>query len=655
MSDDNTIDMPSAPAETVASEPPRASSDALSSRRRSTRSLAMPTANETDAMAASPGSLAAPSKKRFDRERHFALALDNETSLEMPGSRFVQHIMGELQKLLDKIAEPSDDIMRSDAELADLRVSCQRDGLYALRRICIVWTELPSIGLVVDDAVISSAAYSFAAHGAMENKNSKAMQWQIAKLLSAVSSPPDDDVEAYPRSQQRIDDCVTAMKMQYLLWQNEMLQDGNFTTAVLGEVEPDIKLNNIELIYTPLSEPSTAAQMMSSVGLAKAAKDEQYESLEIYVSGKVLRNKVQKGADTQDQVLITRAAEAAEAARANEEAAINEAPAVGSSKRKRAGNDKDEDASIQTPKRIEAQPRKRKTATPSNNEDTIVADAEGSHVAQPPKKRGRKPQVKDTTAPDDNKQSTGSPTGNGSNGGPSGNDTIAKSIKKPGGAASKWLADEDDLLHRIVDEDPEMQLQDVYRKWAREVANTPYQLGKMATYHYRSDYIPFDRDERPMNDKPSREFDISWRTFQSIRQHIEAYKSWHNEKDPVRKAEKYRERRIFPANAVAHLPKRAPPPRPTFFSDGTTRVPPAPGSAISSSAASRCALRVPNTGKIIFYGCNPISQDRNPINQGWTPINNPSSGTFTPYQAPAPTKRRAKAKPKKSSTFSNIL
>lgn len=615
----------------------------------------MPTANQTGTMAASSASLAAPSKKRFDRERHFALALDNETSLEMPGSRFVQHIMGEIQQVFDRISAPSDDIMRSDAELADLRISCQRDGLYALRRICTVWTELPSIGSVVDDAVMSSAAYSFAAHGAMENKNSKATQWQIAKLLSALSSPPDDDMEAYPRSQQRIDDCVTAMKMQYQLWQTKMLQEGNFNTSILGEVESDIKLNNIELTYTPLSEPTTAAQMMSSAGLAEATKDEQYESLDIYVSGKVLKNKTQKGADTQDQVLIARAAEAAEAARAKEEAATNKSPAVGSSKRKRAGNDKDEDASRQTPKRTKAQPPKRKTATPSNNEDTTMADAEGSPVVQAPKKRGRKPQVKDTTVPDDNKQSTGSPSGNGSNGGPSGNGTIAKSIKKPGGAASKWLADEDDLLHQIVDNDPDMQLQDVYRKWAGEIANTPYQSAKMATHGYRSDYIPFDKDAKPMNDKPSREFDISWRTFQSVRQHIEAFKSWRTEEDPVEKARKYRERRVFPANPVAHLPKRAPPPRPTFFSDGTTRVPPAPGSTISSSAASKYAVRVPNTGKIIFYGCNPIIKGSHSINQGWTPINNPSSGTFTPYQAPAPTKRRAKAKPKKSSTFSNVL
>lgn len=171
----------------------------------------------------------------------------------------------------------------------------------------------------------------------------------------------------------------------------------------------------------------------------------------------------------------------------------------------------------------------------------------------------------------------------------------------------------------------------VYRKFNEEMANTAYKTDKMEAHEYRADWIQFpriDADGNTINDKEARKKDICWRTYESIRQHLEKHKATvnsHKGPEPVTWTE-------MTENPVAHLPKRDPPPRPTYFKDGTTLVDPdgTPAPVSGSSA-------IPDdTPKSTFQG-----QDYY-MSSGWTAINNPVSGGFSLVESspPAPIKRK---------------
>jgi hypothetical protein len=147
--------------------------------------------------------------------------------------------------------------------------------------------------------------------------------------------------------------------------------------------------------------------------------------------------------------------------------------------------------------------------------------------------------------------------------------SVAPKIAKRGGAAPKWLKDEDDLVKKMIVAHPDWPMPAVYRAYSLEVANTPYQRVNQANVEYRADFVEFPKGII-MSDKERRKYDIGWRTYESVRQHCESFKA-HVSKSTTSAPYNWD---ACQDNVAAGLPKRAPPPRPAFFNnDARTPVP----------------------------------------------------------------------------------
>jgi hypothetical protein len=394
---------------------------------------------------------------------------------------------------------------------------------------------------------------------------------------------------------------------------------------------------------------------MSVRGLTTAAEDEENDNVHIYVTGAILKTKAEKRADLAVQVAKAKKAEAEEAARMK---ARTSAPAKGKGKAHKAttppveseedGEDGDEeespvkkgaakkaisrkvkggkkaafspvneneedeeDAKKEPVKKSKANPRKR----PAPVADAEDADAEAENA--PPKPAPKK-RAKSTPAGNQN-ASDGSPTNPGSGNTSGGTGTVAPKIAKRGGAAPKWLKDEDDLVKQMIVDNPTWPMPAVYREYSRRIANTPYQREGQATIEYRADFVEFPKRKNE-GDKERRKYDIAWRTYESVRQHCEKFKA------NVSSAISLPPYTWDPAqvNLAAGQPKRAPPPRPDFFNDkDNTPVPPADGSNAPLTSVSSVA------GPSIQAATSTAST-------GWNAVNKPAK--FVPYAPKRPKK-----------------
>jgi hypothetical protein len=422
----------------------------------------------------------------------------------------------------------------------------------------------------------------------------------------------------------------------------------------------------------PLDQPSIAAQLMSARGLTTAAEDEENDNIHIYVTGAVLKTKAEKRADLAVQVAKAKKAEAEEAARMK---ARTSAPAKGKGKAHKATtppveseedgedgdeeifpvekaaaekaisrkvkgdkkaafspvneeNDKDEeDANKEPVKKSKANPRKR--PAPVADTEDADADAENAPPKPAPKKRAKSTPAGNQNAND------GSPTKPGSSNTSGGTGTVAPKIAKRGGAAPKWLKDEDDLVKQMIVDNPTWPMPAVYREYSRRIANTPYQREGQATVEHRADFVEFPKRKNE-GDKERRKYDIAWRTYESVRQHCEKFKA------NVSSAISFPPYTWDPArvNLATGQPKRAPPPRPDFFNDkDNTPVPPADGtnelltsvSSVARSSAAGPSATVPSAAGHSNQAATSTASTGPP---GWNAVNRPAK--FVPYVPKGP-------------------
>jgi hypothetical protein len=191
------------------------------------------------------------------------------------------------------------------------------------------------------------------------------------------------------------------------------------------------------------------------------------------------------------------------------------------------------------------------------------------------------------------------------------------------------LRDEDDLGKQLVMDHPTWTMPRIYKEFNRQLANTAYQTNKMPTHEYRSDWIEFPRRDsngKSIRDKQARRGDICSRTYESVRQHLEKHKTMVNNFNIVKP---FTWDPLEAENLAARLPKRDPPPRPTYFKDGTTPVNPLDEETVSEdNPAEDASAAVGNSS-------------------GWTPINKRFGRTYTPIESsPVPIKKRRAPKAK---------
>jgi hypothetical protein len=422
-----------------------------------------------------------------------------------------------------------------------------------------------------------------------------------------------------------------------------------------------------------MTKPSTPAEMMSSAALAEQAEYEMHDSVHVFVSGgKVLKNQAEKRSDLAQHLDGVRKAEAEEAKEAKKAKKAQEAAdALAASKTKDRGMENTTIASSCVHEDIDEQPtpkpgrkttkitaRKRPVDDMGVDEDAVetskaeetkakettvhkrpatdieedVNEADTPKKALAPCKKAKKSATKDAS----NDGNSEKPSGDSNDEDADAPDTSrAPENAKRGGAAPKWLRDEDNLGRQLIMNNPTWPMPQVYQEFNRQIANTAYQTDKMETHDYRADWIEFprvDANGKFINDKAARKLDICWRTYESVRQHLEKHKARVNDPKEVKP---FDWPQIF-ENPVTNLPKRDPPPRPTYFKDGTTLVPQLEDESFATEEdAARSELR----------------SDEDESTSGWTPINKTCGRTSSPLVSspiPAPKKlRHPKAKASK--------
>lgn len=575
---------------------------------------------------------------------HPETTAQTEVAIQKAVSPFVTHIMAEIQDKFNRAIEIVANASASAVPTPELQSDSLIEGLDALRRIYTAWSRYPQMGGAIGNAAISTTDYRFTALHAVSESEIYSLSRRIAKFMASTVDPDGIEFETLVHAQKRIDECFLAMKKQYLIWQTQLepeksLTDDELNLELTSAATGPITYH-IQPPLTTFSAPSTSAQLMSSQAIAAMTEDESHDNVHIYVTGKVLKNKVEKIADAAERLAETKASEAKAAKAAKEAAKADRVPKGRAGKKAivSASSDHEEADVPCTPK-----PARNPTMAASRKRPASAIDADEGNEAgdskktPAPSKRTKKEDGKTQDKSNEGSSEKGSDGNNDRSSGTPNSGTTAFDNAKRGGAAPKWLRDEDNLGKQLIVDHPEWPMPRIYRKFNEELANTPYKTDKMEAHDYRSDWIEFpriDADGKTINDKEARKKDICWRTYESVRQHLEKHKaSVHSNRGPDQIT--WDE---ITENPVAHLPKRDPPPRPTYFKDGTTLVDP-----VGSPAPASTASAIPaDTPKTTFRG-----QDYY-MSSGWTAINDPVSGNFSPVDSspPAPLKRKRASKGK---------
>lgn len=595
-------------------------------------------------------------------------------------SPFVSHIMKTLNDIVTTIVRSETAEDASTAEIAEIYSFYIKEASHTIRRIYSAWSKYPQAGGALEGASIGSVDYRYTATHGIEG-GPESLPFKIAIFMTNKIDDQEIVFQTVVHEQRRINDCFDSMKQTYKIWQTRLSPPRHFSDDELQAELTSEDADPITYSMQPplgdaafLTKPSTPAEMMSAAAQAEQAEYEMHDSVHVYVGGgRVLQNQAEKRSDMAQHLDAVRKAEAKEAKEAkkakkakqtadslaarkeakarNKKSAVlvdssdhedeedddDEQPApkpvrktTKSTTRKRLASDmEDDDNETPTRKVTKTTTRKRRAADVEEDGD----DAETPKKTPAPRKKAKKAATKDASR-DGSSDKASNDSNDGSSDAPSQHPgTIAPDIAKRGGAAPKWLRDEDNLGKQLVMDNPAWPMPEVYREFNRQLANTPYQTDKMDTHDYRSDWVEFprrDADGNNINDKTARKNDICWRTYESVRQHLEKHKAKVNNEDVIKPF-------TWPQiteNPVEHLPNRDPPPRPTYFKDGTTLV---PQLKKKSSAAEASTGNTPGAG---LQGNT----------SGWTPINNPFDRKSSPTDSsPAqPKKRRApKARPQK--------
>jgi hypothetical protein len=649
-----------------------------------------------------------------DPEADLDAALQEDDPIQPASSQFVAHIMSELQAQLDRSVQIEVSASALNAQRPAKESAQLAEGLEAIRKIYSAWSKYPPMGGAIDGAVISLTDYTNAAVLAVKGAKTHSLSRRIARFMAKTIDPSKaegEDVGTLIHEQRRIDNCMLTMKQQYAIWKTQLQPDLPLIgDELVQELTSDAAAPITYTMQPPhgeLSAPSKPADFFAASNFAAMAEDEAHDSMQIFVSGKILETKAEKASDLAGRIAAAKVAEAKEA----KETRAAEAEALKASKaaKGRAGKKSAFAASSDVEEGDEIIPsrsaRKASKATPHKraasaldaddddlanetgkgkkkavsrkrtkiSEDMVVSsdddndaqafdadDADGGKVSKKTARPGKSAQNNDVAdEPNENDESSdesSSSSEDDSSGPPPPIGTVAPDKRQRGGAAPKWLHDEDNLGRQIIQDNPKMPMPAVWRRFNIELANTAFKTDKMATHDYRSDWIPSPRVDSNgirINDKKARKLDICHRSYESLRQHLEKHKARVNDKSkpqPVTWEE-------CTKNPVSHLPKRAPPPRPTYFSDGRTLVDPLTtsrrpghsnnGTSGLSSAPSGYGDNAPTStfnGKQYFQS------------SGWAAINNPVSGNFSPIgSSPSEQpKRKREAKGKGMAELSQL-
>ena len=593
---------------------------------------------------------------RGSRELRLFIALRHERVELLDTNPFVDSVIGQLQQAFEEQCQVdhAGTAIIDEEQLARRKIECVKAGLYALRSILTAWLKYPAVGGRLEGAPIGVVDFMYTARSAPVEQPAGQLAAQYARIMANTVDPPQDDFESAPHAQLRVNNCFLAIKKQFMalfvLLDEYTLTDYLFDKDILSEDEAAPKTYRLSAIAA-LHPPSIAAHLTSAKGLMEAAEDEEDDNQHVFFNDGVLKTKGEKHADLAVQVAKAKKAEMEQAAQKKVRGSASKAtvPAQVKSKARKSNvspveseeNEEEEDGQAETPvkkaavkkavaskikggkkavpsKEIEqgdeddATPakslvekstaNKRKRSAPVANPEDADANADDTTSKPAPKKRAKStPAAKKTNS---DKSSGKSPTDNI----PDMTGSVAPNIAKRGGAAPKWLRDEDDFVKQIIVDHPDWPMPKIYQDYSAWVANTPYQRYGQVLVDYRADFVEFPKGII-VGDKERRKYDIAWRTYESVRQHTEKFKSnvsnfntsppytW----EPAQ------------ANLVAGQPKRPPPPRPAFFNNpARTPVPPATGTT-AHPASSISTVRTSATATGASAGTRRSS--------GWSAIN----------------------------------
>jgi hypothetical protein len=614
---------------------------------------------------------------RGSRDVRFAIALRTQRVEDHPSNSFVDSVLGQLQEAFEAQCRVDDTGLATteEVELQQRKLECVKAGLYALRRIHTAWSKYPAVGDRLEGAQIQVVDFRYTAHSAVVDKPDGQLADQYCRIMASSVDPMVIENESAPHAQPRVNNCFLALKKQYMALFHIMdpvdLKSHMFDEDIPSDDEAVPRSYELQASWATLHPPSTGAYLMSDRGLAEAAEfEEDNDNQHIYVTGAVLRTKAEKRADRAVQVAKAKEEEQAAAASARVRASAAKATAAGKGKGKGRKSDtppvedeedEEEEEDVETPAKKpaakKAAPRKikggKKATSPVEDEEVVgedttatksplkkstassrkrpapaadVDEAEEDDTASkpPPKKRAKStPAAKSTTAAKSTPAAKSTASGNTPAAHASSSNTsgeagsVAPKIAKRGGAAPKWLKDEDDLVKQMIVDHPELPMPAIYRAYSQEVANTPYQRIGQASVEYRADFVEFPKGIIA-SDKERRKFDISWRTYESVRQHCESFKamvSRANTSAPFTWDE-------CQANQAAGQPKRAPPPRPAFFfNDAHTPVPPV------NPATTPALASGPTAPAAAAPSPTPAATQKTRKSSDWTAINR----LFVPY------------------------
>jgi hypothetical protein len=620
-----------------------------------------------------------PRDTRASRELWLMVALRREKAHLLDSNPFICHVTGELQQVFETQCQvDSAGATIIDVEqLAQRQLECVKAGLYALRRILTAWLKYPAVGGRLDGAQIGVIDFRFTAISAVVEKPEGQIAAQYARIMANTVDPLQDDIENAPHAQLRVNNCFLAIKKQFMalfdLLDPERLNNYLFEDDTMSEDEAEPTTYTLPTTAA-LHPPSNAAQLMSVRGLIEAAETEDDDNQHVFVTGGVLKTKAEKRADLTVQVAKAKKAEAEEDASAKvvASAAKSAAAAKGKSRVSKSndslvesGEDEGDGEAVDSPtkkptaktdaaKKIKGGRKRNSDYEASGNEennadptprpakqpklilgkrsapapDAEEADEDDTTPKPAPKKRAKSTPAVTTTA-SKKTASDKSPEKSPASGTSGEAGSVAPNIVKRGGAAPKWLKDEDDLVKQMIVDHPTWPMPQVYREYSIQVANTLYQRAGQVLPEYRADFVEFPKDIIA-SDKERRKYDIAWRTYESVRQHTEKFKAH------VSNANYSAPYTWVPAqaNLVAGKPKRAPPPRPSYFNnDARTPVPPASGT-VALSASAPPAVPSSVTAGTAAPPSAPAASAGTRRSSGWNAINNPAPVTHnTPEQA----------------------
>ena len=629
----------------------------------------------------------APSNTRGSRELAHMISLRREKVQDAARTPFSDHVLGELQAAFDAqcLVDYTGAAITDETGLVPRKLNCLKAGLYALRSIHTAWRNYPAVGGRLEGAPIGVVDFRSTAHSAVKENPEGQLGAQYARIMADAVGPPHDDFESAPHAQSRVNNCFLAIKKQFMIMfvqlAHEHLWGYVCDDEVLSEDETEPRTYTVQSTSAILP----ALHLMSAGGLVEAAEDKEDHNQDDLITGVTLKTMAEKYLDLATQVTRTRRAELDERIRRRDEhsaakatggslkpekvkprARISRQPVVGSDD---DDDDDDDDTMEVFVKRKNARKGAsgkvkggRKEALGMTGE--LVNEDNADEVGQPaqsPKCKSRKRSARvvdcddfsnEATKPASKKRAKSTPatkklasdsssnqpeSSNTSHEAPA-NNAVAPKIAKRGGAAPKWLQDEDDEVRQLIVDHPNWPMPKVYKEYSARVANTPYQREGQAAVEYRADFVEFPKGIIA-SDKERRKYDIAWRTYESVRQHMEKFKAnvssanssppytW----DPAQ------------ANLAAGLPKRAPPPRPGFFNnDAKTPVPRAPALPVAPIApamtaappAARLFSPIQYVGSVAQSSSATAVRARGRRPSGWNAVNQaPAAAASSPEPA----------------------